>query len=159
VIRIEHKLAVAAPPQAVWRILSDPFEVAMSLPGATVTERRDDGSYLGHVTVKVGPLGATYRGVMRFERLDSERFEVELVGQGLDAKGRGSAEMRMTSRLVPLEDGGTEVHVTADIGIKGILAQLGRGMLEGVSARLFQQFGAALERRLERRPDAAASGA
>ena len=157
-IRIERKLTVAAPPEAVWAILSDPFQVAACLPGATVTERRADGSYAGRISVKVGPLSATYHGVIRFERLDRERLEVEMIGQGLDTKGKGGAEMRMTSQLLRLEGGGTAVIVRSDIGIKGILAQLGRGMIESVSARMFQQFGVALEQRLAGRPDAAASG-
>ena len=156
-IRIERKITVSAAPEAVWSVLIDPFEVAACLPGAAVTERRDDGSYAGHIRVKVGPLTVTYRGVICFERLDPARFEVELVGRGQDTKGKGAAEMRMTSQLVRLEGGRTEVIVQSDIGIKGILAQFGRGMIKSVSGRIFQQFGAALEQRLKEGQNAGAA--
>jgi carbon monoxide dehydrogenase subunit G len=147
-MRTEQKFSLDVPPVKVWAVLTDPFQVAVCLPGAEVIEQRDDGSYLGRLTVKVGPLQVVYRGEIRFERLDEDRLEAELVGRGQDVKGKGGAEMRMVSRLVPLEDGGTEVAVSSAIIVRGTLAQFGRGMIESVSAHLFEEFVAALRRKL-----------
>jgi carbon monoxide dehydrogenase subunit G len=104
------------------------------------------------VTVKVGPVTATYKGRVRFERLDPQRREAEIVGQGQDVKGKGGADMRMISRLFPLEGGGTEVVVTSTVNISGILAQMGRGMIESVSTQIFQQFTTAMQQKLETAP-------
>jgi carbon monoxide dehydrogenase subunit G len=147
-IRVEQKLVLAAPPEVVWPILTDPAQVAACLPGAEIGAPQADGSYLGSVSLKVGPMTVTYRGVIRFERLDPAHFEAELVGQGQDVKGKGGAEMRMLSQLRRLEGGGTAAFVTCDIGVRGLLAQLGRGMIESVAARVFDEFTAALNQRL-----------
>lgn len=150
-IRIEQRVSLDAPLDRVWAFLTDPYRVASCLPGAAITERVDDRAYRGTITVKVGPVTASYRGTVRFERLDPARWEAELVGQGQDVKGKGGAEMRMESRLHP-RDGGTEVVVTAEVSLSGILAQMGRGMIEGVSAQIFRQFAAAMQQQLAAAP-------
>lgn len=146
---IEQKFTLDASPDRVWRFLTDPFQVAGCLPGAAITSRIDDRTYEGTMTVRLGPVTATYKGKVRFERLDPQRLEVEMVGQGQDVKGKGGAEIRMQSRLVPLDGGGTAVVVTSDVNISGILAQMGRGMIDSVSTQIFQQFAAAMRQRLE----------
>ncbi len=146
-LRIEHRVSLEAPPERVWAFLTDPVQVASCLPGAAITEQVDDRTYRGTITVKVGPVTASYKGTIRFERLDATQWEAELVGQGQDVKGKGGAEMRMQSRLHP-KDGGTEVAVSAEVNISGLLAQLGRGMIESVSTQIFQQFAATMQQRL-----------
>jgi carbon monoxide dehydrogenase subunit G len=89
----------------------------------------------------------SYRGTIRFERLDREKWEAELAAHGQAVKGPGGADMRMTSRLQPTE-AGTRVSVSSEVNISGILAQLGRGMIETVSGQLFRQFGEALRAKL-----------
>ncbi len=152
-ITIEQKFAINASPDRVWAFLTDPSQVARCLPGAAITSQIDDRTYEGTITVKVGPVTAAYKGRVYFERLDRERLEAEIVGRGQDVRGKGGAEMRMVSRLVPLEGGKTEVVITSEVQISGILAQMGRGMIESVSAQIFQQFTAAVRQRLEATPD------
>jgi uncharacterized protein len=146
-VRIEQGFTVGAPPEQVWALLTDPYQVAECLPGAAITEKVDDRTYRGTITVKVGPVTTSYKGTIRFERLDAAAREAELVGQGQDVKGRGGAEMRMQSRLRPT-NGGTEVSVVSEVLISGILAQLGRGMIESVSGQIFRQFAAAMQQKL-----------
>jgi len=146
-MKIEQTLSLAAPPEKVWALLTDPYQVASCLPGAAIAEKVDDRTYLGTITVKVGPVTASYRGTVRFERLDPERWEAELVGQGQDTKGKGGAEMKMQSRLHP-KDGCTEVWVASEVNISGILAQMGRGMIETIANQIFREFAAALEQKL-----------
>lgn len=147
-MKIEQTLSLNAPPERVWAFLTDPYQVASCLPGAAITEKVDDRTYLGTITVKVGPVAASYKGKIRFERLDAATWEAELTGQGQDVKGKGGAEMRMQSRLHP-KGGRTEVTVVSEVNISGILAQMGRGMIESVSNQIFQQFAAAMQQKLE----------
>jgi carbon monoxide dehydrogenase subunit G len=151
-MKIEQKFSLNAPPDRVWAFLTDPYQVASCLPGAAIVGKVDDRTYLGTITVKVGPVSASYKGQICFDRLDPERWEAELVGQGQDIKGKGGAEMRMRSRLQP-KDGGTEVTVASEVNISGIFAQMGRGMIESVSNQIFQQFAAAMQQKLAAVPD------
>ena len=148
-IQIEKSFAVKAPKDAVWAFLTDPYRVASCLPGAAITEKLDEQSYAGTITVKVGPVTASYRGKMRFERLDQEAGEAEIVGSGQETKGKGGADMKMKSRVTALPDGSTQVNVVSDVNVVGALAQFGRGMIQDVSDLLFQKFSDAMRRELE----------
>jgi carbon monoxide dehydrogenase subunit G len=150
-MKTEQTVVVDAPPERVWAFLTDPVQVASCLPGAAITEQVDERTWRGTITVKVGPVTTSYRGTIRFERLDADRWEAELVGQGQDVKGRGGAEMRMQSRLQPTASG-TEVRVISEVNITGILAQMGRGMIESVSTQIFRQFAAAMQQKLAGAP-------
>jgi carbon monoxide dehydrogenase subunit G len=143
----EQRFVVDAPPERVWGFLTDPYRVAECLPGAAITEKVDDRTYLGTITVKVGPVSASYKGRLVFERLDRESFEADLAATGQDTKGKGGAEMRMRSRLAP-KDGGTEVVVSSDLKIAGILAQMGRGLIDTVSNQMFKRFAGCVQQKV-----------
>ncbi len=148
-IPIEKSFVVKAPAGRVWEFLTDPRRVATCLPGAAITEQLDDQTYAGTITVKVGPVSASYKGQVRFERLDPEVWTAELTGKGLDVRGKGGADMRMTSRLVERGPNETEVSVVSEVNVTGILAQFGRGMIQDVSDQMFQKFTEAMRAELE----------
>lgn len=139
-LRIEKSFVVQAPRAAVWAFLIDPARVAACLPGASISGRIDDATWGGTMTMKVGPVTASYKGKLKFERLDEAAGEAELSGSGQETKGKGGAEMRMTSRLVERAPGVTEVTVTSDVNVFGLLAQMGRGMIEDVADQMFAKF-------------------
>ena len=56
---------------AVWAFLTDPHRVAKCLPGAAITDKLDEKTYNGTMTVKVGPISSSYRGKVVFELGDS----------------------------------------------------------------------------------------
>jgi hypothetical protein len=108
--------------------------------------------------VKVGPVSTSYRGKVTFERLDPATRTAEIVASGQDIRGKGGADMRMTSRLIERAPGETEATIISDVKVTGILAQMGRGMIQDVSDQLFQRFTAAMSAALESaRPAPAAS--
>ena len=146
---ITKSFVVKAPAAAVWDFLTDPYKVARCLPGAAITEKVDDTTYTGTITIKVGPVTASYRGKMRFERLDEAAGEADITASGQETRGKGGADMRMKSRVVERAPGETEVTVVSDVNVMGVLAQFGRGMIQDVSDQLFQKFTDAMRRELE----------
>ena len=148
-MKIEKSFVVNAPAARVWEFLTDPYQVARCLPGAAITEKVDDTHYTGTITVKVGPVTANYKGKMRFEKLDAATGEAELVASGQETRGKGGADMRMSSRVQERAPGETEVSVISDVNVMGALAQFGRGMIQDVSDQLFQKFSDAMRRELE----------
>jgi uncharacterized protein len=148
-MEISKSFAVNAPSAAVWAFLTDPYKVASCLPGAAITEKVDDQTYTGTMTVKVGPVTASYRGKLRFERLDEAAGEADLAASGQETRGKGGADMRMKSRVVSTGPAATEVTVVSDVNVMGVLAQFGRGMIQDVSDQLFQKFTVAMRRELE----------
>ena len=155
-MEISKSFVVKASPEAVWRFLTDPVRVARCLPGAAITGQVDERTHAGTITVKVGPVAATYKGTMRFERLDPATRTAEIVGNGQEVRGKGGADMRMTSTLVERAPGETEVTITSQVNVMGILAQFGRGMIQDVSDQMFGTFVAAARAELEK-PETSAS--
>ncbi len=148
-IAIHERFEIAAPPDRVWEYLVDAARVVRCLPGAELLETAPDGSFVGRVKVKVGPVVAAYRGKARFVELDAAGRRARLTGEGQEASGAGSARMAMTSAIEPLAGGGSAVRVDVDVDVVGKLAQFGRGMIEEVSRQLFKQFAACVRAALE----------
>ncbi len=148
-MEISKTFVVSAPVEAAWAFLIDPAQVAACLPGAAITERVDDQTYRGTITVKVGPVAASYKGTMRFARLDASAHSAEIVASGSDTRGRGGADMVMNSRLAARSPGETEVTIVSQVNVMGVLAQFGRGMIQDVSDQMFQRFVTSMRARLE----------
>ncbi|MYH31501.1 MAG: hypothetical protein F4018_19020 [Acidobacteria bacterium] len=148
-IPIEKQFVVNAARREVWAFLTDPSRVAGCLPGAAITEQVDERTHAGTIAVKVGPVSARYKGTVRFERLDEGEGVAEIAAAGQDVRGKGGADMRMTSRVVERGPAETEVTVSSTVNISGILAQFGRGLIQDVSDQMFRQFTDAMRAALE----------
>jgi len=156
--QIDKTFTVRAPPEAVWRFLTDPARVARCMPGAAITGQVDDRTYAGTITVKVGPVTASYRGQLSFARLDAQQHSAEIVASGQDVNGKGGANMRLTSRLARRGPAETEVVASSELNVTGILAQMGRGMVQDVGDQIFVKFTDAMRAELEA-PGSPAAGA
>jgi carbon monoxide dehydrogenase subunit G len=154
-LEITKTIVIKAPPARVWAFLVDPHSVARCMPGAAITGRIDDRTYGGTMTVKVGPVSSSYRGRVVFERLDPEARTAEIVATGQDVRGKGGADLRLTSRLREVGPAETEVTAVSQVNITGILAQMGRGMVEDVSDQMFQIFSQRMRAELESAVDLA----
>ena len=151
---IVKTFVVRSPPDRVWSFLTDPEKVASCLPGAAITGKLDEKTWQGTMTVKVGPVSSSYKGKVAFEKLDAGSRTAEIVATGQDVRGRGGADLRLTSTLLPKAPGETEVTTTSRVNVTGILAQMGRGMVQDVSDQMFQIFSQRLRAVLETAPQA-----
>jgi len=140
---------VRSSPEQVWSFLTDPERVARCLPGAAITGKLDDHTWQGTMTVKVGPVSSSYKGKVAFEKLDSASRTAQIVATGQDIRGRGGADLRLTSSLVAKAPGETEITTSSHVNVTGILAQMGRGMVQDVSDHLFQVFSQCMRAELE----------
>jgi len=152
---IVKTFVVRSPPEQVWSFLTDPERVARCLPGAAITGKLDDHTWQGTMTVKVGPVSSSYKGRVAFEKLDSASRTAQIVATGQDVRGRGGADLRLTSSLVAKAPGETEITTSSHVNVTGILAQMGRGMVQDVSDQMFQVFSQRVRAELESAPAAA----
>ena len=123
----------------VWANLTDPEKVVVCVPGASLTEKVDDNNYKGGVELKFGPAKASYGGLISFIQRDATSHTMKLKGTGTDTKGKGGAEMVMTGNLAE-KDGGTDVNISMEVSIVGMLAQFGSRLINDVSNQVFDQF-------------------
>ncbi len=138
VFQVDHPIA------EVWDNLTDPEKIVTCVPGASLTQKVDDNNYKGQVQLKFGPVKAGYEGLIHFVERDAAAKKMSLKGTGVDIKGKGGAEMTMKGQLTEKGAGtgspGTEVNVTMDLNITGMLAQFGSRLVNDVSNQVFDQF-------------------
>lgn len=151
---ISKTFAIQAPASTVWKFLTDPRRVAKCLPGAAITDQLDEKTWAGTMTVKVGPVQSSYKGKVVFEQLDAASRSAGIVATGQDVKGKGGADLRLTSTLKEQPGGATEVTTVSRVNVTGILAQMGRGMIQDVSDQIFQVFSQRMRSELESAPAA-----
>ena len=147
-IQIKKTFELHAPIEQVWAFITDPYQVVACLPGAAITEKVDEQTYKGTITVKVGPMTINYKGKMTWEKLDREHYEAELLGRAQDVKGKGSADVRMETQLRTSENGQTEVSMTSDVSLIGPLAQFGGRLLQDVADQMIQQTTEVMQKKL-----------
>ena len=148
-LEIVKTFEVNAAPDAVWSFLTDLPRVARCLPGAAIGDKVDEKTSNGTMTIKVGPVSSTYRGKVVFERLDPAARTAEIVASGQDVRGKGGADLKLTSSLKALPGGKTEVTAVSLVNVTGMLAQMGRGMIQDVSDEMFQIFSERMRAELE----------
>jgi carbon monoxide dehydrogenase subunit G len=147
-IEIQETFQVQAPIDVVWRFVMDPDQVVACMPGAELEQALDDRTFLGRVKVKLGAITTSYKGRVEFTEVDEQGYTVRMVAEGRETGG-GTAKGTVLSRLRALPDGQTEVVTEASVDLTGRVMQVGRGMIQGVSHQLFQQFVASTKQRLE----------
>ena len=148
-MKIEQTFVINAPPDAVWAFLTDPERVAATLPGAELTEKVDETTFKGKITVRVGPVAPSFRGTVRFENLDEENRTAEITASGRGLGGVGNAEMRMVGKVKPLDGGDSEVTVSSEAKISGLLVQFGGRMIQDVSNKMVTEFAENMRSELE----------
>jgi uncharacterized protein len=142
-MKIQNEIEVAAPPDELFEILSDPERVAPCMPGASLESKEGD-AYEGTVKLKVGPITASYQGTLRFVELDRENRRAVMRASGQETNGQGNAEATITAS-VSGSDSQSVLSMETDMEVRGKAAQFGRGVLGNVSQRILHQFARNLE--------------
>jgi len=139
-VKAEKQLKLNQNPDMVWKMMIDPSFMVKSVPGAELTELLDDRNFNGKISLKIGPVTAKFNGEAEFTKLVEEDYELTLEGKGLDTSGKGGANMTMNIKLVPIDDGGTEMKSSMSLSITGRLAQFGGRMIVAVNNKMFDQW-------------------
>lgn len=143
---MENEFTVAAPIDFLWKYLLDVEKIAPCMPGAELTEIVDDKNWKGKLNAKFGPVSMSFAGTVTIESRDDAAHRVVLSAKGMEQKGKGAANAKVTSWLeAGPADGVTTVKMEADITLTGAAAQLSRGLLPEISKKLTQTFADCLQ--------------
>lgn len=137
-MRIENEFIAPATPDEAWELLTDLARVAPCLPGATVESVEGD-VLNGNVALRVGPMTMRYAGEARFTFKDDENKVATIQAKGRDGRGGGAVDATIKASLEPAAEG-SKVVLATDLNLTGRVAQLGRGPINEVSAKLMVQF-------------------
>jgi carbon monoxide dehydrogenase subunit G len=129
---------VAAPREKVWEALNDPEVLRASIPGCQSLEKEGDDRLIATVEVKIGPIGARFKGAVQLADL-SPGNGYTLIGEG-NAGIAGSAKGSAKVRLSDADGGGTLVSYNVDSQVAGRLAQLGGPLIDATAKQLAGKF-------------------
>jgi uncharacterized protein len=146
-MRFENEIEVAQPPKELFAFLTDVERVAPCLPGASIDGREGD-DYTGSMKVKVGPISGTYKGKMRFLEQDEDALRAVMSARAAEVNGQGDAEAKITTQIEEAGDSTSRIRMETDLQMRGRVAQFGRGAMEKISQRMFDEFARNLEREM-----------
>ena len=158
-IELRQSFQVRAPIEAVWAFLLDPQNVVACMPGASLTQVIDEKSFVGAVKVKVGAVTAQYQGTITYTGIDAAARVVTMLAEGKE-RGGGTVKGTIVSRLSSIEGGVvTNVETSSSFDLTGKIVQVGRGMIEGISAQIIKMYVGNVRAMLEPIAAAAATAA
>lgn len=136
-MKLEGAQVIAADRMSVWNAINDPDILKRCISGCEEMSRTSPTQYEAVVKQKVGPVSATFKGVVNLSDV-VEGESLRLAGEG---KG-GVAGMAKGGALVTLTDveGGTQLSYDAEASVAGKLAQLGSRLIDGVAQKMISSF-------------------
>lgn len=148
-ISLHRTFEVRRPIDEVWSFLTDPHSIAGCVPGAHLLDVVD-GTLVGQVRLKLGPLGTTLAGEAGFRQLDDVAHSVLMAATAREVTGDGAADLRMRSHLTERGNESTSVDVRLAVRLEGRLdGPILSRVLAGAAEVLLRRFAACVRRRLE----------
>lgn len=145
-MKMANEITLPAERERVWLALNDPEVLRICIPGCESLEKLDDGGFRATAKVKVGPIAVSFKGRVVLSDLNPpESYRITGSGDGgVAGAARGGADVRLN-----IVAAGTVLTYAVDVQISGKLAQLGSRLIDGVAARLANQFFDEFARHLE----------
>jgi carbon monoxide dehydrogenase subunit G len=120
--------------QEVWDALFDPQVLAAVLPGCEKLERVD-GSYVGDINVKVGPIQGKFTGKVDLQdQVEPKSYKMIVDGRG----PQGFVKATATIELVAAGTG-TKIRYDSDAQVGGKIASVGQRLVETSARAIVKQ--------------------
>lgn len=128
---------IAAPKEKVWDALNDPDVLRQCIPGCQSLDRDGDDRFVAVAEVKIGPIGARFKGNVQLSDLDAPNgYTITGSGNGgIAGSAKGGAKVRLSE--VPE---GTLVSYDVDAEVGGRMAQLGGPIIDATAKNLAGKF-------------------
>lgn len=130
---------IPASRQSVWNALYDPEVLRQCITGCETVTKTSETDFEASVQVKVGPVKARFKGKVSLNDLDppnSCTLSGEAQGGVAAGFGKGSAKIELTDA----DPGITRLSYTVNAQVGGKLAQIGARLIDGVAAKMADEF-------------------
>lgn len=131
----EYTIPVAR--SLVWAALNDVEVLKAAIPGCDTISRLSDTEIEATVTAKVGPVKASFKGLVTLSDIDPPHgYTIRGEGKGGAAGfARGGAKVRLSDA-----PGGTILSYEVDAAVGGKLAQIGGRLIDSTAKKLADEF-------------------
>ena len=130
---MKGEVALPADRQTVWDKLNDPEVLKQCIPGCQELEKTSDNSFRAIAKIKVGPVGATFKGNVELSEIDPPNgYRISGQGEGgVAGFAKGGARVALTDG----PEGGTILSYDVEANVGGKIAQLGGRLIDGVAKK------------------------
>jgi carbon monoxide dehydrogenase subunit G len=127
---------IPAPRDAVWKALNDTEVLKRCIPGCESITRHSPTQMSAKVTVKLGPVKASFGGDVTLSNIDAPNsYRISGKGNGIAGVASGGADVMLADA-----EGGTKLSYDVDAQVGGKLAMLGGRLIDSTSRQLAGQF-------------------
>lgn len=128
---------IAASKEVVWAALNDPAILQQCIPGCQKLEKASDSEMTATVTLKVGPVKASFNGKVTLSDIDAPN-SYRITGEGAGgvagfAKGGANVRLEQDADI-------TVLHYDVDAQVGGKIAQLGSRLIDSTAKKLAGEF-------------------
>jgi len=147
-MKIEGHYPFLGPTKQVWDLLTDPQALQHCTPGCKQLQQVGNDEYEATLEIGVGPVKGTYQGKIRMtDKEEPRRYKLIVEGSAPVGFVRGEGILTLQDE----QGGETQVLVSGDVQVGGLIAGVGQRLLEGVAKQLMGQFFKCLQTRLAAR--------
>jgi carbon monoxide dehydrogenase subunit G len=136
-MEMKGEYTIPAPRPLVWAALNDVDVLKAAIPGCDSINRLSDTEIEATVTAKVGPVKASFKGLVTLSDIDPPNgYTIRGEGKG------GAAGFARGGAKVSLSDapGGTLLSYEVDASVGGKLAQIGGRLIDSTAKKLADEF-------------------
>ncbi|MCX7976968.1 MAG: carbon monoxide dehydrogenase subunit G [Bellilinea sp.] len=154
-MKLEGEHVFKGPREAVWEMFYDPEVLARALPGTQKLEMVAENEYEGAMNVRIGPVSGSFTGKLVIsDVVEPESCTLTVDGRGTPGFAKGVGRVQ----FIDQGDGTTLMKHEGEMNIGGALASVGQRMIDSVAKTMIRQAFEVLDKALEARLAAKASG-
>ena len=135
-MKLAGTVALPAPPDEVWSLLTDASRLSRLLPGCERLEPDGPDRYKAAVKFGIAAITGKYAGTLEFaDKRPPHSLVLKLDGKGLPGfvKGEGRIELAAKGTV-------TELTYTGEAQVGGVIASVGQRMLDAAARKIVQEF-------------------
>jgi len=142
-MEIAGSIDIKAPRESVGSLLSNPEKVVECVPGIQSYELSGN-EFKSKVKVKIGMISGTFKVEGKIEEIKKdEEYRVFLRGRSMGNSFDATADISLES----LEENLTRLNYRAVAKLSGMLAALGKGIVENVTKNLLDEMFKCIEKK------------
>ena len=135
-MKLTDEVIIPVPRIKVWEALNDAELLRQCIPGCEEIVKKSDTEMEAKVTVKMGPVKASFKGSVTLSDLDPPNgYRISGEGKSMMGGATGGADVRLED--VPE---GTKLIYDVDAQVTGKIASLAQRFIEPTAKQLSAQF-------------------
>lgn len=136
-MKLTGSYQIAAPPETVWRALTEPESLKGCIPGCQRLDDVGGGNYEAAISAAMGPVRGNFNAkVAMLDQQPHQSYRLSVSASG--APGFVNGEALVT--LSPAGNNATAVTVEGEGQAGGLIARVGQRMMENVARNMMDRF-------------------